>query len=81
MKAICTRYIPATDTKGARIRASAEGVRSVTISHWSADDPHLEAALTLARKYGWSGTLVRGGLPDGRGDCFVFTDGQRVEVQ
>ena len=80
MKAICTRYIPATDTKGARIRASAEGVRSIFISHWSADDSHLEAALTLARKYGWTGTLVRGGLPDGRGDCFVFINGQRVEV-
>ena len=80
MKAICTRYIPATDTKGARVRASAHGVRSIFISHWSADDSHLEAARALARKYNWSGTLVRGGLPDGRGDCFVFINGQRVEV-
>ena len=80
MKAICTRFIPATDTKSARVRASAHGVRSIFISHWSADDSHLEAALTLARKYGWCGTLVRGGLPDGRGDCFVFINGQRVEV-
>lgn len=79
-KTICTRYIPATDTKGARVRASAEGVRSIFISYWAADDAHLEAALTLARKYGWSGTLVRGSLPDGRGDCFVSINGQRVEI-
>lgn len=80
MKAICTRYFPATDTKGARVRASAEGVRSIFISHWSADDSHLEAALTLARKHSWSGTLVRGGLPDERGDCFVFINGQQAKV-
>lgn len=80
MKAICTRFIPATDTDAAKVRASAHGVRSVTISHWSADDSHLEAALALARKYEWRGTLVRGGSPDGRGDCFVFLDGNEVEV-
>lgn len=80
MKAICTRFIPATETQGARVRASAEGVPSVLISHWSADDSHLEAALALARKQGWSGTLIRGGSADGRGDYFVFANGQRYEV-
>jgi hypothetical protein len=80
MKAICTRYIPATEARGARVRASAEGVRSVTISHWSADDSHLEAALALARQYGWNGKLVRGGAPDGRGDCFVFLGDKEVTV-
>jgi hypothetical protein len=80
MKAICTRYIPATEARGARVRASAEGVRPVTISHWSADDSHLEAALALARQYGWNGKLVRGGAPDGRGDCFVFLGDKEVTV-
>jgi hypothetical protein len=80
MKAICTRYIPATETQGARVRASAEGVRSITISHWSADDSHLEAALALARQYKWHGTLVRGGAPDARGDVFVFLDNKTWEV-
>ncbi len=79
MNAICTRLIPATETKAARVRASAHGVRSVTISHWSADDSHLEAARELARKYGWTGTVVRGGLPDGKGDCFVFLDNKTLE--
>lgn len=79
MKTICTRFIPATSEKAAKIRASAHGVRPVTISHWSADDSHLEAARELARKYGWTGTVVRGGLPDNKGDCFVFIDKNTVE--
>ena len=80
MKAICTRYIPATETRGARVRASAEGVRSVIVSYWSADDAHLEAALALARREGWTGKLVRGGAADGRGDCFVFLGGDEVTI-
>lgn len=81
MKAITTEFIPATDTLAARVRARAHGVSPVTISHWSADDSHLEAALKLARKYGWTGRMMRGGLPNGKGDAFVFVDDRSaVEV-
>jgi hypothetical protein len=74
MKAIWTKYIPATDTKGARVRAEAEGVRPLTLSYWADDNAHVAAALALARREGWTGTLIEGGRPDGKGDVFVFSD-------
>jgi len=74
MKAIWTKYIRATDTRGARIKAEAEGVKSLTISYWADDDAHAAAALALARREGWTGTLIEGGRPDGKGDVFVFAD-------
>lgn len=73
MKAIVTKYLPATSVKGSRIKASAEGVPSVIISYpHEAHDPHREAALTLCRKYKWGEDIVGGGLPDQTGECFVF---------
>ena len=74
MKAIVTKYIPASATKPSRVKATAEGVPSVTISYSSADNPHREAALTLCRKYGWGESLISGGMPDQTGECFVFAD-------
>jgi hypothetical protein len=74
MKAIWTKYIRATDTKGARVRAEAEGVRPLILSYWSDDNAHAAAALALARREKWTGTLIEGGRPDGKGDVFVFAD-------
>jgi len=75
MKAIVTKYLPATSVKGSRIKASAEGVPSVIISYpHEAHEPHREAALALCRKYKWGEDIVGGGLPDQTGECFVFVD-------
>ena len=75
MKAIWTKYLPATNTLGARVQARAEGVSPLTLSYWADDNAHVAAALALARREGWTGTLIEGGRPDGRGDVFVFSDG------
>ena len=75
MNAIWTKYLPATNTRGARVQARAEGVASLTISYWADDNAHVAAALALARREGWTGTLIEGGRPDGKGDVFVFSDG------
>jgi len=81
MKAIETKYIGPSNVRGSRIKASAEGVKSITISYdhsLSSEDAHDKAALALANKYGWlSGkhrVLARGGKPDGRGNVYVFVD-------
>ena len=74
MKAIWTKYLGPTNSRGSRVKASAEGV-SVTVpyaSELNAERAHDEAALALVRKMGWPGTLVRGGRPDGRGYCYVI---------
>ena len=74
MKTITTVYLPATDTKGARVKACASDIRPLTVSFWCDDDPHAAAALALARREGWTGKLARGGLPSGTGDAFCFID-------
>lgn len=72
MKAIVTKYLGPTDRRGSRIKAEAEGGNTITIGYpHGSDNPHLDAALALCHKMNWSGTLAKGGLPDGR--CvFVF---------
>lgn len=76
MKAIVTKYLGPTNSRGSRIKASAEGVKSITISYDHAlniDDLYRKAAQALADKYQWKGKLVAGQLPDGRCVfCFVF---------
>lgn len=73
MKAIWTKYTGPTNTRGSRIKASAEGV-SITVpgDGASAEDVHTFAAVALCRKMGWPGDLYRGGRPDGVGFVFVF---------
>jgi hypothetical protein len=78
MKAIFTKYLPCTDTKNSRIKAFAEGVGSVTIGYpheFHGEKAHAQAALALARKIGWTGTLLGGGGPENfPGYVFVFED-------
>jgi len=87
MKAITTRYLPPTNYRGARIAATAEGGRNhplrIVISDPDLDRPedsHAEAALALCAKMNWSGRLIGGGLPDGRGFAFVFEPYRSVSV-
>lgn len=78
MKAIQTKFLGPTDIKGARIKAWAEGVGSVTISYphecGEGEPAHRKAAEALCRKAGWRcDNLVAGGLPSG-GYAFVPSD-------
>jgi len=71
-KAITTKFNPATNTRGARITAYAEGGRNnphkVSISYPHEKDAvaaHAEAAEFLCRKLNWSGKLIPGATYDG----------------
>ncbi len=70
MKAIKTVYLGPTNTKGSRVKASAEGGSSVILA-WDhaldAVDNHKAAAKALCEKLGWTGKLATGGLSD----CYV----------
>jgi len=72
-QAILTRVLPATNTRGTRIKATAQA-GSVTIGYDEAgstpEERHAVAANILAKKFGWDnrdyyGPLVGGVLPDG----------------
>jgi len=74
MKAIQTRYLPCTDHRGSRIKASAEGVKSLTIGYPHECDSyhaHKKAAQALADRqakdtgYCWKLPLAGGSLPNG----------------
>lgn len=86
MKAIVTKYHPATARRGSRISARAEGGArphrvSIPFPH-DAREPHAAAAYSLAAHLGWSGKWVGGGLPDGKGDAFVCVEwGCPLEVR
>lgn len=75
MKAILTKYLPATARRPSRIKAFAEGVKP--FDH-GAKDPHAVAAVLLCERMGWPGDLISGGLPDCSGNCYVFAQSDRV---
>lgn len=65
---IITKYLGPTNTKGGRIKATTgNGKHSVTIPYPYEDsrNAHALAALALARKLGWQGTLIEGGTSTG----------------
>jgi hypothetical protein len=73
MKAIRTKYLPATDKLPARIVATADGMEKMA-QNWNhdldTDANHAALAHTFASKYGWLDRFVlRGG---GLGDSFYW---------
>lgn len=73
MKAIVTKYIGPTNTKGARVKASDMDGNSVIVSYDHASiNPHRHAATALCEKMGWTGKLAEGGM--GSGNVYVFID-------
>lgn len=73
-KAIETKYLGPTNTRGSRIKAAAEGGLNVTVSYehaLNAAENHTAAARALAEKMSWGGRYVGGGKADGRGYVFV----------
>jgi hypothetical protein len=79
MQAIRTAILPATNTRGRRIKATAQA-GSTTLAYnydlYDYEANHRKAAETLIRDLGWIapsyGTLVSGCLPDGSW-CHVLT--------
>ncbi len=73
MKAISTKYLPATNTKGSRIKAYDCDNNSVTLPmdyRYSGEILHRKAAEALRDKMNWAGELIGGGTKDGY--VFVF---------
>lgn len=75
MQAIITKYLPATNSRGSRIKATCSS-GSVTIPYpyeLSGQAVHRAAAEALVAKLfpGTTAALLGGGLPDGR-SVFVF---------
>lgn len=76
MKAITTKYHGATNTRGSRISASAEGGNRISIPYpheLDMEEAHRKAAVALCEKMNWKGadTLVGGGVKEGM--VWVFT--------
>ena len=75
MKAIFTKYVGPTNTRGSRIIASDSDGNKVTISYpyeLSGEDVHRKAANALCSKMNWTGNLVAGGTKTGY--VFVFSE-------
>jgi hypothetical protein len=75
MKAIITKYLPATNTKPSRIKAS-DGRNMSVIGYpheLSSQQAHAKAATALCKKMGWNWKMTGGGLENG--DCvWTFND-------
>lgn len=68
MQAITVKFLPATNNRPARLKATANA-GSVTLSYHNidADDKYLAAATALCEQYGWDRRydLINGTLTDG----------------
>jgi hypothetical protein len=76
-QAIETKYLRATNVRGARIKATA-AAGSITIGYDHAlntDGNHKAAADALIAKMGWTGTFAQGGNVTGTGYYFVNVEG------
>ena len=68
MKAITTRFLGPTATKGARITASDEDGNRVTIPYQNSPDTvdmHRHAAMVLCEKMGWGTAIIGGSIKNG----------------
>lgn len=71
-QAITTRYLPCTNHRPSRVVATAEAGR-VTLAWdhaFNVEKNHARAAMELARRLGWEGDWIAGGLV-GSGYVFV----------
>ena len=66
MKAILIKFLPATNSRPSRLKASASGVKSLTIPFDYVTDPELRLAQEFCKANDWDGELlVKGILPNG----------------
>ena len=78
MKAIITKYLPATNTRGARIKATDGDRNNITLSRcdiFNIDKDFRRAAEALRDKMGWKGDLIQGSFKTY--DVFVFANNGR----
>ena len=79
MKVIVTKFHGATNTRGARISATAEGRGNKVFINYphelNSDEAHYAAALKLCKLRGWSTELINGGLPNGD-NVWVFANSE-----
>jgi len=85
-QAIITKFIPATNTRGARIKASAWAGSVVIPYDYSGDEAHWKAACAFIDRFGWDAIgWTRGGSPDASGFVFVRSDAvaalEKIEQQ
>ncbi len=86
MQSIYTKFIPATNTKGSKIKAWTSGSRTasseirkgliltMSYDHISGSNSHRLAAQALAERLGWAGRWVEGEGPDGKGSVYVYAE-------
>jgi hypothetical protein len=75
MKAIQTKYLGPTNTKGSRIKAYDCDNNAVTVSYdysLNSEGNHHKAAIALAEKMGWKGNISGGHVS--KGMVWVFVD-------
>jgi hypothetical protein len=77
MKAIFTKYIGPTNSRGSRVKAYDGDQNSVTLS-WDdsldSDDNHRAAAKALCSKMNWNGRMIMGGHKDVNVHVFCEVD-------
>ncbi len=82
MKAIQTRFLPATNSLGSRIVADDGDGNRATIGYpheaGMGEDAHRLAAIALCHKMNWDGSLVAGALKDSY--VFVFVSDYSTKV-
>lgn len=74
-QAIVTKFFGPTNARGSRIKATCQ---AGSIWHsWDfsvgVNENHDAAAKALAVKLGWIGAWYVGGLPDDKGNCYVWS--------
>jgi hypothetical protein len=77
MKAISTRFMPATNYRGARMIASDGDRNKISIPYpheLNSDEAHAFAAKTLRDKMKWKGEMIGGAVKGGM--CFVFANSE-----
>ena len=73
MKAILTKYLPCTNSRGSRIKAYDCDKNSVTMSYdyaLNGEEQYKRVAIALCVKMGWDTDLVGGGVENGYVFCF-----------
>lgn len=80
MKAITTRFVGATNTRGSRIIASDSDGHRVTLPYpheLSSEEAHRKAAEALRDSMRWTGRLVEGSIKGGMVFVFLYGDERR----
>jgi hypothetical protein len=84
MIAINTKYLPATDYKGSRIKAyTSNPGQTITISYpyeYDGEKAHRVAAQALMNKMEWPNEIIGGGTKEGYAWVMIPRDQKIVEV-